>query len=160
VLSRQAHSFIQLALLALWLGAAGFFSAAVAPALFAVLPARALAGAVVARLLPVILYSGMAIGVVVGALQVSKRGEWAWQTPEIGAAAIVAACAVAQFYIGARIERLRAEIGGAIDGLAATDARRLAFGRLHGASVAWLGVAILAALVVGVVVTNDAINKP
>ena len=45
-------------MLALWLGAAGFFSAAVAPALFAVLPTRTLAGEVVGRVLPVVFYVG------------------------------------------------------------------------------------------------------
>jgi hypothetical protein len=48
--------------------------------------------------------------------------------------------------VGARIDRLRAEIGGTLDTLPAGDARRVAFGRLHGASVGMMGVAVLAAL--------------
>ena len=60
---------------------------------------------------------------------------------------MVAACAVAQFVVAPRIERLRAEIGGPLEALAADDPRRAAFGRLHGISVAWLGVAMIAAVV-------------
>jgi len=41
---RSEPELIQLATLALWFGAALFFSIAVAPALFAVLPSRTLAG--------------------------------------------------------------------------------------------------------------------
>jgi hypothetical protein len=38
--------------------------------------------------------------------------------------------------------------GGPIEILPADDARRMAFGRLHGASVAWLGLAMIAAIVI------------
>jgi len=54
---RSEPEVLQLATLAVWLGAALFFSVAVAPALFAVLPSRTLAGEVVGRLLPGIFYS-------------------------------------------------------------------------------------------------------
>ena len=59
-------SIIELVGLTLWLGAAILFAAVVAPALFAVLPSRALAGDVVARVLPVILYSGIALSIFAG----------------------------------------------------------------------------------------------
>jgi hypothetical protein len=58
-----------------------------------------------------------------------------------------AACAVAQFGIDPRIARLRAEIGGPVERLSSDDPRRVAFGLLHGYSVAGLGVAMLAATV-------------
>jgi hypothetical protein len=58
---------------------------------------------------------------------------------------MVAACGVAQLIVGRRIDRLRADIGGSIESLPVDDARRVAFGRLHGISVAWLGLAMLAA---------------
>jgi hypothetical protein len=135
----------QLVVLALWLGAAAFFSSAVAPALFAALPTRSLAGDVVGRLLPIVFYSGMAVGVLVAVVQVGAQGTWHWRGVESAAAVIAGACAIAQFAIAPRIERLRAAIGGPLDALPADDARRLAFGRLHGISVAWLGLAMLAA---------------
>jgi hypothetical protein len=61
------------------------------------------------------------------------------------AGALAASCAVAQFLIAPRIHRLREAIGPSLDALAADDARRVAFGRLHWISVAWLGAAMLAA---------------
>ncbi|MDB4876319.1 MAG: hypothetical protein JWM41_2765 [Gemmatimonadetes bacterium] len=138
-------SIIELAVLALWLGAAGFMSVAVAPALFAVLPNRALAGAVVGRLLPAVFYSGMAIGLAVIAMQVATRRAWGGRA--LSALAMIVACAVAQLFVAPRIERIRSAIAGPIEDLPLDDARRLAFGRLHGISVAWLGMAMLAAVV-------------
>jgi hypothetical protein len=41
-----------------------------------------------------------------------------------------------------------------VDDLPVSDPRRVAFGRLHGLSVGWLGVAILAALVALVLVAR------
>ena len=136
---------IQITLLALWLGAAVFFAAAVAPALFAVLPSRSLAGAVVGRLLPVILYSGMLIGVLAGLVTILANDVPRSRGRDVAEVVMIAACAVAAFIVGPRIERVRASITGAIENLPVDDARRLAFGRLHGISVAWLGLAMLAA---------------
>ena len=142
---RVAPLIIQITLLALWLGAAVFFAAAVAPALFAVLPSRSLAGAVVGRLLPAILYSGMLIGVAAGLVTMLADDFPRSRGRDAAEVVMIAACAVAQFIVGPRIERVRASITGAIENLPVDDARRLAFGRLHGISVAWLGLAMLAA---------------
>lgn len=140
-------SLVQIIILSLWLGASAFLSTVVAPALFSVLPSRTLAGAVVGLTLPVIFYSGIIVGAAVVALQILARGAWAWGAREIAGIAIVVACAAAQFVVSPRIARLRDEIGGPIESLPLDDARRLAFGRLHGISVAWLGVAMLAAAI-------------
>jgi len=145
MLGRVGASLLQVATLALWLGAASFFSFALAPALFATLPSRALAGAVVGRALPVVFYAGMLVGVVVVGVQTTGGRGGIRDVRAICGCLVVAACAVAQFVVAPRIDRLRTEIGGPIDDLAATDARRIAFGRLHGVSVAWLGLAMLAA---------------
>ena len=61
---------------------------------------------------------------------------------------MIASCAIAQIVIAPRIVRLRGEIAGPLEVLAADDPRRVVFGRLHGASVAWLGLAMLAAIVI------------
>jgi hypothetical protein len=156
VSERVSPSLIQVALLALWLGAAAFLGAVVAPALFAVLPTRTLAGEVVGRILPAVFLSGIVFGGIVLGLQAAARRGWAWQAREAAAATMVAACSIAQFVIGPQISRLRAEIGGPLEALAASDARRVAFGRLHGVSVAWLGLAMLAAAV-GMVVAARAV---
>ena len=71
-------SLFEIALLALWLGAGAVFGAVVAPALFAVLPTRTLAGAVVGRVLPTIFYAGILIGVVAIVLEWRTHREWRW----------------------------------------------------------------------------------
>jgi hypothetical protein len=131
--------------LSVWLGAAALTALVVAPAAFAVLPSRTLAGALVGRVLPVLFWSGLAIG-----LGVAVAG---WSTPRpmartVAAGVMAAACAIAQLVVAPRIERIRNQIGdGAVDALAPTDPLRQAFGRLHGMSVAWMGLAGIAAIV-------------
>jgi hypothetical protein len=146
-MDRVPTSTVQIAILSLWLGAAAFLALTVAPALFAVLPTRTLAGAVVGRILPPIFYAGMVAGAIVVALQIVERRGWAWRGREIAGVVIVASCAIAQFFIAPRIASLRDAMGGPIEALAASDWRRAAFGRLHGISVAWLGLAMIAAVV-------------
>ena len=145
--ARVSPSIIEVAVLAFWLGAAAFFSVAVAPALFAALPTRTLAGEVVGRLLPGIFYSGIVVGVIVVVIEIASRGAWSWRGREVFGAVIIVACAIAQTIVGPRIARLRAEIAEPVDSLPIDDARRMMFGRLHGVSIAWLGVAMLAAAI-------------
>jgi len=146
-MDRVPTSTVQIAILSLWLGAAAFLALAVAPALFAELPTRTLAGTVVGRILPPVFYSGMVTGAIVLALQVLERRGWTWRGREMAGVVIVASCAIAQFFIAPRIARLREQIGGPLEALAADDWRRASFGRLHGISVAWLGLAMIAAVV-------------
>lgn len=137
-------AIVALVLLAVWLGAAALVATVVAPAAFAVLPSRTLAGALVGRVLPAIFWAGMFVGLVSAVLTwtLPARG---WRT---GAAlALAAACAAAQLVVAPRIERVRAQIGGAVEALDPSDPRRQAFGRLHGLSVAWMGVGGLAAII-------------
>jgi hypothetical protein len=139
-------------LLAAWLGAALLVALAVAPAAFAVLPTRTLAGALVGRVLPVVFWSGMVVGLVVAAIGWSMPNR-VWRTS--AALGLVVACAAAQLVVAPRIERVRAQIGGAVDALDASDPRRQAFGRLHAMSVAWMGVGGIAALVALVVLVRQ-----
>ena len=142
----DARALASVVALALWLGGALLLAAVVAPAAFAALPSRALAGAVVGRVLPTVFYAGIAAGAVVLAAAATTPatpfGRW---RAALGAL-LAGACAVAQLVIAPRIHRLRADIGPSIEALAADDARRAAFGRLHGISVAWMGAGIAAAL--------------
>jgi hypothetical protein len=145
---------LEIILAAAWLGAAIFFSAVVAQAAFAVLPSRTLAGALVGDVLPVLFFAGMALGLVIVLLEgVWGRG-WGSSRSLTGLTTI-ATCAVAQFIVGARIERARSAITGPLELLAPDDPRRIAFGRLHMISVAWLGAAIVTALVVLVLATRQ-----
>lgn len=123
-------------LLWVWLGAALLFVAVVAPAAFAVLPTRSLAGLLVGRILPIVFWSGALVGLV---MAVAETG---W--PRIVAVVLVVSALVAQLGVAPRIQRLRAELGPDIEAIDANDPRRLAFGRLHALSVALLGGAMLA----------------
>lgn len=130
-------------LLALWLGAAAFFSLVVARAAFAVLPTRTLAGALVGRALPVLFVTGMVAGLALVILEWPHvRAQWGRFA---AGCAMIVACGAAQFHVAPRLDRLRAAIGGPLEALAPGDPRRVAFGRLHAISVGWLGVAIVAA---------------
>ena len=131
-------------LLSAWLGAATLFAAVVAPAAFAALPSRTLAGAVVGRVLPVVFIAGIIAAIAALALDRARRG----RMPGVRRVALIVtalACGAAQFYVAPRIETVRREIDGPVEQLAPGDARRVAFGRLHAVSVGWLGVAMLAA---------------
>lgn len=143
--------------LALWLGAATFFSLVVARAAFAVLPSRALAGALVGRVLPVLFMTGMVLGLGLMLLEwPALRDRWGRFA---AGATVLAACGIAQLVVAPRIARLREAIGVPLEQLAADDARRAAFGRLHAVSVGWLGLAIAAA-VVALVMTWRALEAP
>ncbi len=132
------------ALLAAWIGAAALVAAVVAPAAFSVRPTRALAGALVGRVLPVIFVTGLAVGL--GAAVLGWHVAPAFARTRLVLPLLTAlACGVAQFGVAPRIARLRAEMGPSIEALPTTDPRRAQFGRLHGISVAFMGAGLLAA---------------
>ncbi|HEX6053083.1 MAG TPA: DUF4149 domain-containing protein [Gemmatimonadaceae bacterium] len=132
------------AVVSAWLGASALFAAVVAPAAFEVLPSRALAGAVVGRVLPVIFVAGIVAALLGIWLDRAAVGR-VYRVRRAAFAVMALACAAAQFGVAPRIERVRAEIGGALDALPPGDARRIVFGRLHAISVGWLGLAMVAA---------------
>jgi hypothetical protein len=133
---------------ALWLGAAIIVATVVAPAAFAVLPSRMMAGALVGRVLPAVFLSGCVIALVNAALDATDPTA-AGATLRIAASVIWGACcAAAQFIVTPRIDRLRATAAGPIDALAPDSPVRAAFGRLHGISAGLLLLAMFAALLV------------
>jgi hypothetical protein len=140
------------ALLAAWLGAVLFFGAAVAPAAFAVLATPAEAGALVGRLLPVMFYSGMLVGLalVVCAVRLTSLRRSVRRTLAVAGVVMLAACGLSQFWVSPEIARVR-RIAGELDALAPDDQRRMQFGRLHAMSVALLGIAWLGGATVLVV---------
>lgn len=136
---------LALVLVAMWGGAALLFTAVVAPAAFAVLPQRMLAGAVVGRVLPVVFLSGLVVAAVAGVLrQRSAARPWPWR---IGLVLLFAGCAIAQFGIGPRIQALRAQLPPDLERVSPDDPRRAQFGKLHGVSVAFMGLGMVGALV-------------
>lgn len=134
-------------LLAAWLGAVLYFSVTVTRAAFAVLPTRALAGALVGRSLPVLFDTGMLVGLwLVATALLAPRG--ASRGIALGGAAIAVLTAVARFVILARIDRLRLSMPAAIDTLSPSDPARRAFGQLHALSVGALGLSMLIGLAI------------
>ncbi|HEX7175929.1 MAG TPA: DUF4149 domain-containing protein [Pyrinomonadaceae bacterium] len=137
----------RLLLIALWLGAAVFFSFAVAPSAFAVLPARELAGAVVSRTLAIVNTGGAVIGLLLLLSLPLDRGARSRRAVAGEAASLLiltALCAAGQWVVAARMQALRAQMGRPIDELAATDPLRVAFNSLHVYSVWALVAAMLA----------------
>lgn len=132
----------------LWLGAALFFSFAVAQSAFAVLPSTELAGAIVNRTLSIVNYSGMITGLILLASSfIFTRRDFLVWLERLLAIIMTIACAVGQFYIGWKMENLRGQIGKPITDLAADDPLRMAFNDLHGYSIWILLTAMIAALV-------------
>lgn len=140
---------LRILLLGLWLGAACFFSFAVAPSAFSVLPSRELAGSVVNRTLAIVNYSGIIIGLLLLASSYISRENvnrvrlWIEQGLLF---LLTAACAFGQFVIAARLSNLRGQIGRPIDEVAIDDPLRVAFNDLHGYSVTILMTAMIAAV--------------
>ena len=146
---------LRLLLLGLWLGAAIFFGAVVAPALFSVLRgagltnANELAGAIVTRLLASINRGGfeIALFLLVTAFFVNRSRGRSLQVAEVISIVIMAIMTgVGHWVISARMLALRASMG-AIDQVTPTDARRVEFDSLHRYSVMVMAAALVAGLV-------------
>ena len=141
---------VRLLLIAMWLGAALFFSAAVAPSAFAVLAAsRELAGAIVSRTLSTVNISGFVIGVLLllsAPLFYAKR-KAALRAELIALGIVALATGAGQWIIRARLEQLRMLMKVPVDAVAANDPLRIAFGQWHVYSVMALGIGLLAALI-------------
>ncbi len=147
---------VRLLLIALWLGGAVFFSAAVAPSAFGVLRARNVvyaneaAGAIVTRTLSVLNTGGFVIALLLLASAFLFRQDVkrrAFLLEIISLSVIAIATGVGQWIIAARMLALRAAMGRPIDDVAVGDPLRLSFDSLHGYSVTALGVAIIAAAI-------------
>ena len=147
---------LRLLLLGLWLGAAVFFGAAVAPALFNVLRgaglanANELAGSIVTRLLGIINQAGLEIALFlfVTAFFVNRNQSRLAQWAEVISIAIIAIMTgVSKFVVSARMLELRRAMGAPIDQVSLVDPRRVAFDSLHRYSVIVMSVAMIAGLV-------------
>lgn len=154
---------IRLLLIALWLGAAMFFSFAVAPSAFGVLPSRELAGSMVNRTLLITNVGGIIIGAIllltsfVGAANYKKFFVWAERVLFV---ILIAACAVGQFVIGGWLAYVRSQMGKPIDELAADDPLRIQFNQLHEYSVWLLLTAMICALIAFFLIGRKSIVKP
>jgi hypothetical protein len=140
----------------MWLGAAVFFSASVAPNVFGVLRradlanASSLAGSIVSPLLSTLNRAGFEIAIfllvmsfflTVGQTLIRRAAHL------ISLGVVAIATGVGHWYIAARIATLRAAMALPIDQISPTDERRIAFDNLHRYSVILFAVAIVAAAV-------------
>lgn len=143
-------SNIRSLLIGLWLGAAVFFSFAVAPSAFAVLPTRELAGIIVSRSLLIIHISGLAIALIallgsyVGSAGVNRVLLWSERILFI---IVAIACAVGEFVVARLLSFTKAQMGRPIDEMAVDDPLRVQFNNLHEYSV-WILVAAMIAAVI------------
>lgn len=154
---------VSLLLLGVWLGAAIFFSAAVASNVFAVLRgaelpnAATLAGSIVTRLLAIINKGGFEIGlfVLVVSFFMTRGQKSIRRLAEMLSLAIMAIMtALGHWVVAARMATLRAAMQLPIDQIAATDPRRIEFDSLHRYSVVMLSIAIVAALIAFVLIAS------
>ena len=142
-------------LLAIWLGAALFFSAVVAPAVFGVLRqfgltnANEIAGSIVTRNLTVTNVSGFLIGLLVFALTLvwKRTGGLSFAIQLLSLAVLCVTTATGKWIVAARMLALRTAMIIPIDQVAADDPRRQAFQQLHHYSVVLLSTAMIACLV-------------
>lgn len=155
-------SDIRRLLLVLWLGGACFFSFAVAPSAFAVLPSREIAGAIVSRSLSIVNYSGLIVGLIllassfVGQAAANRFRLWAERFLLL---ILMLACAAGQFVIAQLLTLVKAQIGRPIDEIAVDDPLRIQFNNLHQYSVYVLITAMTAALIAYFLMARAKTNK-
>jgi len=161
-------NFTRLVLLSLWLGAAVFFGAVVAPTAFTVLRSFAMpnaseiAGTIVTRALSVVSISGFLIGLFLLVTALAWRdapGRVGFLVELVCLVIIVLATGIGHWVIAARMLALRAAMALPIDQIAVDDPRRIAFNSLHGYSVKVFGVAMIAALLAVVLIARSLSGK-
>ncbi len=161
-------SNIRLLLIGIWLGAAVFFSFAVAPIAFAVLKnlqvaqGSEIAGAMVSRNLMIINIGGLIIGLILLAssfiASVGANRFTLW-TERFLLLFLTAACAVGQFVIALWLSFVKAQMGKPIDEIALDDPLRIQFNNLHEYSVWVLVAAMLATLVAFFLIAGRSVGK-
>ncbi len=143
---------LMLLALIVWVGGIIFFALVLAPTVFHVLPTRELAGNVVARSLNILHWMGIisAIVFLIASLLYSQAKfarPKAFALVNVLLVLMLALTLISQFAITPRMMALRAEMI-PIDNLAANDARRVEFNRLHGWSTRAEGGVLFLGLVV------------
>lgn len=150
-------SDIRLLLIGIWIGAACFFSFAVAPSAFGVIESRELAGLVVSRTLMIVNISGLIIGVILILTSFFKQNgikPFALWTERILLIIMTAACVVGQFVIALWLSYIKAQIGKPIEEVPLEDPLRIQFNNLHQYSVWVLVTAVIAAIIIFFIVSR------
>ncbi|MEE9229994.1 MAG: DUF4149 domain-containing protein [Acidobacteriota bacterium] len=143
----QIWRTVNLAAIGAWIGAMLLFGAVVAPVAFKVLPNRELAGAVVSRVLQRLTVAGLVVAAAAGIFALVQglygSGSGAWIT-RVAVAVLALSLLLGSIWVSARMEGLRAEMGG-IEQVEDTHPLRLEFKRFHRLSVRlYMGTLLLA----------------
>ena len=151
--AQQITAFIELLLLGVWLGSMIFFSFAVAPSAFAVLPTREMAGVMVTSTIGKIEALGLIIGTLLILIQVanwrSRQSSGAIKTLQTFLLLVmIAVAALSRFWISPAMVSLQAKMGGHIDDVPVTDPMRTQFNDLHHYSVGLMTTAMISGMVV------------
>ena len=152
-IAHQISAFIEVLLVGVWLGSMIFFSFAVAPSAFAVLPTRELAGAMVTSTIGKVEVLGLVIGPLLILIQTAS---WRARSSSnvsktfqvVFILVMISAAALSRFWISPQMVSLRAAMGGHIDDVSAGDPLRVQFNSLHQYSVALMSAAIIAGVLV------------
>ncbi|HKQ05013.1 MAG TPA: DUF4149 domain-containing protein [Blastocatellia bacterium] len=150
---QQVVAGLEALLLTIWVGAMLFFSFAVAPTVFAVLPTRELAGQVVNSLIAKVEWIGLVCGPLLLLSQLfvwpKREGEAKARVLRVILLGLMTLLVLgSRFWVSAKMHSLRAQLSGPIDDLAVTDPLRVDFNALHGISVSLMGATLLAGIVV------------
>lgn len=126
--------FIKMLVLALWIGSIFYFAVVVAPAAFAVLPTRTLAGMVVSRSLANLHWIGIVCGLIFllcsVLLALIEGGPSPFHGRDLLLVLMMVITLGAHFGIERRMNNLKTEMG-VIDVIPPQDTRRVEFNRLH-----------------------------
>jgi hypothetical protein len=151
--AQQIAAFIEMLLLGVWLGSMIFFSFAVAPSAFAVLPTREMAGVMVTSTIGKVEVLGLIIGTLLILIHIAK-----WRSRQSSRAIktlhavllllMIASAGLSRFWISPAMVLLRARMGGHIDDVSATDPMRIQFNDLHQYSVGLMSAAMISGLIV------------
>src|ERR1041384_8464754 len=149
----QIVVYVEALLLAVWLGSMIFFSFAVAPSAFAVLPTRELAGAMVTSAIGKIEVLGLVIGPLLILIQLatwrrSRSGKLSKNLRIILVLVMIASAALSRFWVSTRMVSLRSTMGGHIDDVPISDPLRIQFNNLHQYSVSLMATAMIAGVIV------------
>jgi Domain of unknown function (DUF4149) len=152
-------SKIRVLLLLTWLGSAIFFSFAVAPSVFGIVPSRELAGSVVSRSLSIVNYSGLIISLVLLLSSfMNSKGIIVWIERSLLLILLIATV-IGQFVISLQLSQIRNQAGRPIEELSMEEPLRIAFNSLHEYSVWVLMTGMIAALIAFFLI-SPAISSP
>jgi hypothetical protein len=140
--------FIQVFALGTWLGSIIFFSFAVAPGVFGILPSRDLAGAVVGFALARLHLIGViaAIAFLLASLGLGRSPRALARPAPLAVAVMLLLTLASSRIVIPRMNALRAQMG-SIEATPASDSRHVEFDKLHSVSVGLEGGVLLVGLV-------------